>query len=40
MTKIQALLYLIGSLIGFAALSYGFYKIMVYIFTQRFKDKQ
>lgn len=38
MTKIQALMYLIGALVGFAALSYGFYKLMVYIFTQRFKQ--
>ena len=37
MTQMQALVYLIGALVGFAALSYGFYKLMVYIFTQRFK---
>jgi hypothetical protein len=37
MSKIQALIYLIVALAGFAALSYGFYKVMVYIFTQRFK---
>ena len=38
MTKMQAFIYLIAALIGFAALSYGFYKVMVYIFTQRFKQ--
>lgn len=37
MSKMQALMYLIAALVGFAALSYGFYKLMVYIFTQRFK---
>ncbi len=39
MSKMQALLYLIVALAGFAALSYGFYKLMVAIFTQRFKDR-
>ena len=40
MTKMQALACLIGALVSFAALSYCFYKVMVYIFTQRFKEKQ
>jgi hypothetical protein len=39
MSKMQALLYLIVALAGFAALSYGFYKLMVAIFTHRFKNK-
>jgi hypothetical protein len=33
----QALVYLIAALAGFAVLSYGFYKLMVAIFTERFK---
>jgi hypothetical protein len=37
MSKMQALMYLIVALVGFTALSYGFYKLMVYVFTQRFK---
>jgi hypothetical protein len=37
MSKMQALLYLIAALAGFAVLSYGFYKLMVAIFTERFK---
>jgi hypothetical protein len=37
MSKMQALVYLIAALAGFAVLSYGFYKLMVAIFTERFK---
>jgi uncharacterized membrane protein YuzA (DUF378 family) len=39
MSKMQAIIYLIVALAGFAALSYGFYKLMVAIFTQRYKKK-
>jgi hypothetical protein len=39
MSKMQALLYLIVALAGFAAMSYCFYKLMVAIFTHRFKGK-
>jgi hypothetical protein len=39
MSKIQALLYLIVALAGFGVLSFGFYKLMVAIFTHRFKGK-
>ncbi len=39
MSKMQAIIYLIVALAAFAAMSYGFYKLMVFIFTQRFKGK-
>jgi hypothetical protein len=39
MSKMQAVIYLIVALLFFAAMSYGFYKLMVAIFTHRFKGK-
>jgi hypothetical protein len=34
MNQIQAILYLIGAVVVFAAMSYGFYRLMVLIFQQ------
>jgi hypothetical protein len=39
MTKMQAVIYLIVALAGFAVLTYGFYRLMVAIFTERFKNR-
>jgi uncharacterized membrane protein len=39
MSKLQAIIYLIVALGAFAVMSFGFYKLMVYVFTYRFKNK-
>jgi hypothetical protein len=39
MSKMQAIIYLIVAVAGFAVMSYGFYKLMVAIFTYRYKNK-
>ena len=39
MSKLQAFFYLILAIVLLAALSYGFYKVMVYFFSQKYKNK-
>jgi hypothetical protein len=39
MSKLQAFIYLVVALGAFAVMSFGFYKLMVYIFTYRFRNK-